>query len=312
MTRPSVPSVLSGFLLLLCLAAVWWHFSRNPEALSPLRNISREQLLALLALHAALLGVNTLRFRLILHKCAERNIPIIPWLFLFVHGRFLNTFVPQLGNVYRSVALKQQFGISYTRYVTTLIAVGWLSTTLNLWLAWLLIVFQYPTLQLGGLNAVGLIATGGISITAGPFIARLLFRIVHLNRQPRLAAKITEVLNVTTVMIKDISWLGKVLSLGILVFVIAGLNLHLCFTMVGVAPLYGETALFYTVLQVSTLIKLTPSNLGPQELAFGFLGAQSTVGLSKGILGSAVFRAGAVVVLFCCSAVLVPFRRFSQ
>ena len=305
-------SFLSSLLLLLCAVAAWWHFSNHPEALRPLRSISGAQLIALLGLHGALIAINTVRFRLILHKCAERHIPFGPWTLLFVHGRFLNTFVPQLGNVYRSVALKQQFAVSYTRYITTLIAVGWLSTTLNIWIAWLLIVVQHPTLQLGGVNAVFLIAVVAVLITTGPFLTRTLFRLFLPRSQRRIPIKITEVLSVTTLMIRDIPWLSKVLSLSVLVFVVAAINIHLCFAMVNTTPLYGETALFYTLLQLSNLIKLTPGNLGPQELAFGFLGAQSTVGLSEGILASAIFRTGAVTMLCCCSALLLPFRSVSK
>ena len=63
-------------------------------------------------------------------------------------------FVPQLGNVYRSVELNQRYQISYTSYITTLLAVVWLSTSLNLFLAFSLIAVLHPDFYLGAWPAV--------------------------------------------------------------------------------------------------------------------------------------------------------------
>jgi len=307
--KQQIRAFLSPVIILSCAVLVWFHFSQNPETLEPLWDITAQQMAILLGLHLILLAINTIRFRLILQKCAEQPIPILPWLALFVHGRFLNTFVPQLGNVYRSIALKQQFSISYTRYITTLIAVGWISTTINICLAWLLIVCLDPALQLGAIKASWLIASIAGGIAFGPFLVRKAVLVLIPNTQNKWMVKINEMLEVTTTIVADKVWFSKVISLSLLVFVFACVNIKLCFSMVLSDPLLGETALFYTLLQLSNIVKLTPGNLGPQEIAFGLLGAQSTVGMSQGILASAIFRAGAIIVI-CISAFLVlPLRK---
>ena len=74
--------------------------------------------------------------------------------------------------------------------------------------------------------------------------------------------------------------------------------------MLGSTPMAGEAALFYSILQLSTIIRVTPGNVGPQELAFGLLGSQASVGMSHGILASTIFRIGGIIVLTISAFVL--------
>lgn len=253
----------------------------------------------MLGLHVAILGSNTIRFRLVLEKCAQRHIPLKPWVELFVNGRFLNHIVPQAGNVYRSVELKERYGVPHTRYLTTLVAVAWLSTALNLLLVVALIVGLDPSFQLGAWPAWWIVLALWGAVVLGPFVARSILASVR-SADGRLGwaqRRINEVLDVATDSALDRSWLLKVLGLSFIVFVLATANVALCFTALGQPALIGESALFYSVLQISNIVKLTPGNLGAQELAFGVLGSHATVGMSEGILASGLFRVGAMAVL---------------
>ena len=111
---------------------------------------------------------------------------------------------------------------------------------------------------------------------------------------------------------RDLMWLTRVMVLGAFVFVFATANVALCFTALGQPALIGEAALFYSVLQISNLVKVTPGNLGAQEMAFGILGSQATVGMSEGILASAVFRAGAMLTLAAVALPLGARNRLTQ
>jgi len=280
------------------------YFILYPESLKSLENIRPLDILYLIILHFILLAINTIRFRLILHKCADCYIPLKPWTTLFVQGRFLNIFVPQLGNIYRSVALNQKYNVPYTRYVTTLISMAWISTALNLILAFLLIIILNPELMIGGYNASLLVIILLLAILVGPFAARKTFSTFFGSSTKRFVKKIDEALVVTTSSIQDTSWLWKVLFLSTLVFFFASLTVYLCFGMLGATPKAGEAALFYSILQLSTIIRLTPGNVGPQELAFGLLGSQSSVGMSIGILSSTLFRIGGIIVLTISAFIL--------
>ena len=296
---------LSTTALVLCLGLIGWHFVQNPGSLAPLGHIQMWHLVVMLGLHLAILATNTIRFRLVLEKCALQAIPLKPWISLFVNGRFLNLFVPQAGNVYRSVELKRRYDVPHTRYVTTLVAVAWLSTALNLALASILIAVLNPTFQLGPWPAWAVVLMLWFSIVVGPFAARAVLRPIRSapGRWGWAQRRIGEVLDVATQSARDRVWLSRVMGLSLVVFILATTNVALCFTALGRSALIGESALFYSVLQVSNIVKVTPGNLGAQELAFGALGAHATVGMSEGILASALFRAGAMVIL---GAVALP------
>ena len=268
-------------------------------------NLRAWHLVAMLGLHLAILGTNTIRFRLVLEKCANQPIPLRPWIELFVNGRFLNHIVPQAGNLYRSVELKDRYGVPHTRYLTTLVAVAWLSTALNLLLVTALIAFLDPSFQLGGWSAWRLVLSLWGIVVVGPFAARILLSSLGSadGRLGWVQRRINEVLDVATDSARDRVWLLQVLALSMCVFVFATANVALCFMALGRPALIGEAALFYSVLQISNIIKLTPGNLGAQELAFGVLGSHATVGMSEGILASGLFRVGAIVIL---GAVALP------
>ena len=149
-------------------------------------------------------------------------------------------------------------------------------------------------------------------VVAAPFVGRFGLRLVFGQAEGRLVSKLDGMLQVTTTMVRDMPWLCKVMGLSVSVFVVASMNIHVCFGMINSKPLLGETALFYTILQLSNIVRLTPGNVGPQELAFGLLGSQASVGLSQGILASALFRAGAILVLTVTAlavGVLATIRR---
>ena len=102
---------LSNWAFLVFSVAFVCYFVLYPESLQSLDNIKPLDIFYLVLLHFILLAINTFRFRLVLHKCADCFIPLKPWTSLFIQGRFLNIFVPQLGNVYRSVELNQKYKI---------------------------------------------------------------------------------------------------------------------------------------------------------------------------------------------------------
>ena len=65
-----------------------------------------------------------------------------------------------------------------------------------------------------------------------------------------------------------------------------------------------EVALFFVLLQIANIVRLTPGNVGPQEVAFAVFGAQSAVGAAPGMLASGLFRVGDILVLTAGSLAL--------
>ena len=283
---------LQHVLLLVFLVVCVVFIVRDPSVLAPLSGVTVIGMTQLCLAHVMLVIVNLLRYRLVLQKCSGQRIPLKPWIRLFVVGRFLNIFVPQLGNVWRSVELKREFSVSYTRYVTTLVALAWISTVLNLLLATVMIAVLRPSYQLFGAPAWGLLVSGLALICSAPFIGSRLVPLVG-----KRARRFQEVLEVSLELASDIKCLAQVLALSLLVFVGGSIALWCCFEMIDAPAQIIEVALFFVLLQTANIVRLTPGNVGPQEVAFAVFGAQSAVGAAPGMLASGLFRVGDILVL---------------
>lgn len=59
----------------------------------------------------------------------------------------------------------------------------------------------------------------------------------------------------------------------------------------GIEPNVPDLALFLALYKLSTLVVLTPGNLGIREMAFGFLSQALGIGMAEGILASAMLYA---------------------
>ena len=71
----------------------------------------------------------------------------------------------------------------------------------------------------------------------------------------------------------------------------------------------GEAALFLALVQMSSLVVVTPGNIGVRELAFGLIGSALETGAVNGLLISAVTRATGVVALVLAAGAATVLER---
>lgn len=252
----------------------------------------------LVVLNQALIS---LRFALAMQHAGSRALPFSVWFRLTAVGQMLNLFVPQLGNVYRGVTLKQEYGISYMAYATGLVSFVWLDAMMGVAIAFSAILALEPGLQFGGVSALLLLSLGELAIFFGPLLAVLLLRTLPPSSgfRGRVQGRLSTLLGTTSAAARAPGLMLRFLLLTVVVTVGQTASLWLAFHAVGGPMAISALVLFQVLLKLSSQIVITPGNLGITELAFGALAHGSSRTLEQGLAVSLLLRAvGSTMVLF--------------
>ena len=287
-------------LALCCLAYIIWFFAKNTEQLKLVFRLPPLMLVTMAFLIVLSHLVYSYRFNIILQKCSGYSVPLWPWFKMVLLGRFLSTFAPQAGNIYRSVCLKKNYQIPYTRYASSFFSFAWMDTCLNMIYAVAVILAVKPDLRLAGFKALNLLVILIALIAVTPILFVVLFRITefHNKRLAWLHSKLAEMLTVSVNSLGDGAYMLKMVITGIIAFINSIVILYICFVSLNISIILPSLALFYVVLKLSTQILITPGNLGVREIAYGILSEQMGIGMAQGIIVSAVIRIlGSCVVI---------------
>jgi uncharacterized protein (TIRG00374 family) len=232
------------------------------------------------------------RFQFILQKCGNRKIAFWQWFKILILGNFLNLVFSQLGNVYRGVKLKKEHDISYTSYITTFASFAWMDTWMNLVLAIVIILLIKPDLKIGPFSASFLLVIICAAVIILPVIASFSLRFIRFKNRylDWTKSKLSQVLTTTLDNIKDVSFLLKIIPLGIIIFILTVLSYYVLFAGFDMRLTLPVLTVFCTLLSLSTFFVITPGNIGIQEIAFGFISQQLSIGMAQGILVSIVSR----------------------
>ncbi len=286
-------------ILVASLAYILFFFIRNKNTLQITFSMDAKTLSAILVLQGVFLVLQSWRFQIILEKCAGIRLPFLQWMKIFILGRFLNMIFSQLGNIYRGMRVKQDYGISYTRYISSFASMTWMDTLMNLLIALLAVGLLEPGLQIGPRAAWKLLLALFLLILLVPVILNAIFQRITLSRPSLqwLHGKLSEVLSVTLNNLRDLRFLAKIFGLVILLFLRTILVFHLYWSILGISVSPAALAIFYTLFKFSFFVVLTPGNLGIQEIAWGYLSEQMNIGMGQGILMSGFVRVVSSLVL---------------
>ena len=232
------------------------------------------------------------RVQIVLHKCGNRKIPFWPWLKIFILGRFLNMVVAQLGNIYRSLRLKQDYQISYTGYISGFTSMAWMDTSMNLIIATTVIAIFSPGFMVGPFLAWKLLLLMTILVIVLPYSAEFVLRKIKFSnsRVVWVHAKLSEVLSTSIQNLKDTTYLIQFVLLGLAMFARTCVVFYIYFSIFDVHVSLPALVVFYSLFKISFYFILTPGNLGIQEIAFGFLSEQMGIGIENGVYVSVFIR----------------------
>ena len=167
---------LCCLLLLASLGFIVYFFATNRAELTLLGRIQPYQVAFLALLHITSQLSNARRLQIVFKKCSERHIGYSPWFRIFILSQFLNTVIPQLGNIYRGVRLKVDHDVAYTSYITRFISFTWMGAWLNMVFALAVLIFADSALRVSGVPAWQVVLTLIVILAAGPFAIDRLIR----------------------------------------------------------------------------------------------------------------------------------------
>ncbi len=285
-------NILRWFLTTICIIYLIRFFYKNHDSLQMVFNCRVSTIFYIVVLQIIYYLLQSCRFQIVIHKCSHRKVPFWPWLKIFILGRFLNTVVSQLGNIYRSVHLKQDYQISYTRYISGFTSMAWMDTSMNLIIATGVVVIFSPGFLLGPFLAWKILLLMTTLVIILPCLAEFVMRKITFSNSYAawVHAKLSEVLSTSLQNLKDSTYLVQFILLGLALFIRTCIMLHIYFNIFDVQVSLPALIVFYSLFKLSFYFVLTPGNLGIQEIAFGFLSEQMGIGMEKGIYVSVFIR----------------------
>jgi uncharacterized membrane protein YbhN (UPF0104 family) len=280
-------------LALTVLAFVLYKLGGDRETLRRVASTPPRTLAVLAVLCAASQGLLSLRLSLAVAQAGGAGVPQRVWLRLIAVGQLLNLIAPQLGGVYRAVALKREHGVPYGSYASGLLVFAWLDLVLGALLASVAIFVLQPGLQLGAMPVLPVLIAAVATLAVAPFAAGRLLSL-YPGRQSfvaRARAKAATVFIGVGAALKAPAFLLRYLLLTVVVTLEQVTTIWLLFRALGADLPLSTLLLFQVAFKVSTQVALTPANLGITELLFGLLSYAADFTLEQGIAVSLLYRA---------------------
>jgi uncharacterized protein (TIRG00374 family) len=284
--------LIQNIIAAVCIVYIIIFFIKNKQQLQLAFNLRPTIIATLFILLILDLAINGLRMKIVIEKCSDVPIPAGRWYKIFLLGRFLNTVVPQLGNLYRGVTLKQNHNISYTSYVSSLASFAWMEISINLIFALIIILLTNRRMQIAGID-VRLFLSGLVALViAGPIIADAGLRLfkVQSNALVWVHSKLSHVFATAVTSLKDSTYILSIVSATLLAFIVIITMFYVCFLSINIRISITATVVFLAVLKVADVVVITPGNLGVREIIFGIITEQIGLSMMEGILASAILR----------------------
>jgi hypothetical protein len=258
-------------------------------------------LLGALIIASIAMVLSAYKFKLIIDLTFKKSIVFGGWLQVFVRGFLMNSLIPYSGVAYRGYHLKKYYAISYTDYISSSYLFALIGLVLLLCMSGLLLSYHHDTIIFLSLVVFLLLAVKLKLLLFGA-IGKLSFQ------NKKVSFYVAKLKTFDDQLQKILRSDRKVLFFSIF-FV------SLCFDFFIYASVFCSiysdiplNILVYVYLPYSLgwLIRLTPGNLGIQELLMGGVTTVVGLGVSTGITLSILLRcitlAGAFFVWFLSSA----------
>lgn len=303
------------FLLVTSVAAVIWGISSDGEGWDLLRSVGVRAAAALIVLQGVGLLTQAYRYWLTVDHVADTRVPPLVWLRLFILGRFLNSLLPQAGNAYRSLRLKEDYGIAITKYLSSFLAFVWLSTLVNLAGALAVVLVAEPGLAFGPVPGSVVVTTLLVGFAVGPPAALWILRRFSVESSSRMAWLYRHLEDMVAGAVR-VAQSGATVGRFVLAAA-AGLGIWIAVFAITFAALDIEVStsavvVFYVLQQLGTYVNITPGNLGVQELYSGALASQLGVGLTGGLIVAAIVRITALATLLVFGSTLGGWQALRQ
>jgi uncharacterized membrane protein YbhN (UPF0104 family) len=271
----------------------------DPAPIWRLGNIQTHVLVSMVSLMVLNQWLMSLRFKLVMKRCAGAQLSHWRWFQVISVGQFLNLFVPQLGHLYRASVLERQVGLSYTAYATGLFVYSWFEVLVGTLLAVVVVASHDCALRVAGVPVLPLLAVGLTVLFLLPWVVDALVSRAQFrsNSAVSMLDRARDSLARARVALRDRTFVAAFVVLNLAVTVEHVVMLALAFHAVGGGPGINRLVLFQVLLKLTNQIAITPGNVGISELAYGALSGASSTSAQHGIAAALVIRTLGTLVI---------------
>lgn len=303
-----IPRWMSIVLVISALGLIIWLIARDRPSLDALGDIGPIDLFVIMVLQVLYLIPESYRQKIVIESSSLTSVRSFQWFRIFVVGRFLNTLVPQSGNVYRALRLRNDLGIALTEFGGGMAAFIIMSVVASLLVAAPLLALQSPSPTIGNVPVWAALLTAGVVLAAVPFLIWLTVR----NHPPADEERSTivdtaqQVIKATMTALSDLRLMVAFVAVWVITLIVVVALYRVVFSAIGWNLGVGEAVAIYALLQASSFVVLTPGNLGIQELGFAALAAVFGIPAAIGVIAAGLIRATGWI------AVAVPAAMFGS
>lgn len=301
-----VPRWISAVLIVTTLGLVVWLVARDRPSLDVLGNIDSTDIFVIMVLQFLYLMPESYRQEIVIESSSKTSIGSFRWFRIFIVGRFLNTLIPQSGNVYRALLLRKDLGIAISEFGGGMAAFVIMSVVASLFVAAPLLALQSPSPTIGGTPVWLALLVIGIILAATPFLIWFAFRDRSQPHggQSRILDTSHQVVTATMTALSDLRLMIAFIAVWIMTLIVVVALYRTVFEAIGWNLGIGEAIAIYALLQASSFIVLTPGNLGIQELGLAALAAVFGIPVAIGVIAAGLIRVTGWLAVAVPAAVL--------
>ena len=293
--------------MLASMAAAGWIVWSSRDDVALLADASPWLIASMTASHAVTIMTQSERFRLVLRQHTATNIGIGSWTRVYVRGRLYSSLVPQSGNIYRGLALKQDHDTPVMRYVSSLATQTWLALLAGLLFAAVIVSFT----MLGEPDETtsrvmqGLLFAAFVVGVAPLVFSRLSDYLPERVRRTRIARLAGAALDLAGSTARSPKVLAIFLAIVLVGLVTGGIGMTIAFAVAGEKVALTTGIAVLALVNLGNVVSITPGNLGIQELGVAALAVLFEYTPASGVLASVVVRLSNIVAL---AAILIIFE----
>jgi uncharacterized membrane protein YbhN (UPF0104 family) len=216
------------------------------------------------------------------------------WLRFHLVKRFMNMHLPQSGNVYEAMKVKEKFDIDLFGYATSFGAVNWFNAFFNCLISLLILVFSSGISPQKNIYLIGgLLLFLSVLIIVPLLLDHMFFHVGRIS----FSGAFTRYINGAHTLIRsiredivDFRILPKLVFWNSMFFAVSIVTLFLGFRTLNINMELNGLISFGVLNTMVGMVSILPGNIGIIEYSYGFLGSAFQLSITSGILLSLVFR----------------------
>lgn len=265
--------IIQIIITVICTLLIVQYFYHNREDARLLLKFNAQDLTILFLLYVLSTLSYSYRLLAILRSLGLKEIGRWEWFKIFVTSRFVNYHITQGALIYRGIKLKQQYGFSYTKSITTNTFFAWLEQVTIFVLSIILMTFLDPQLEVGGLPVLLFLVMFALGLILVPFVVKSLVKKINLKGEKieGVLRNSNDLMNYLTNSLADRGLILNITFFNLVSFLLDLIWFAVCFNALDINLTLSKLILFTVGLKLIGSFKIIPGNFGVAEVWGGYL-----------------------------------------